>query len=94
MPPEVIADGKPSPAVDIYSLGVISYEMLTGQKPFTAGSPMETMKKILNDTPLPPIELAPGIPSRLNELVLKMMEKNSFERPDAREVLAILVTLR
>ncbi|MGD2091964.1 MAG: two-component regulator propeller domain-containing protein [Candidatus Aminicenantes bacterium] len=94
MPPEVITDGKPSPAVDIYSLGVIAYEMITGQKPFTADGPMETMKKILNDPPIAPIELAPGISPRLNELVLKMIEKNSFDRPDAREVLAILVTLR
>jgi ligand-binding sensor domain-containing protein/tRNA A-37 threonylcarbamoyl transferase component Bud32 len=93
MPPEVVADGKPSPAVDIYSLGVIAYEMLTGQKPFTADSPLETMKKILSDTPIPPIEIIPGISPRLNELVLKMIEKNSIDRPDAREVLAILVTL-
>ncbi len=93
MPPEVIADGKPSPAVDIYSLGVIAYEMLTRRKPFTAESPLETMKKILNDTPIPPIEITPGISPRLNELVLKMIEKNSMDRPDAREVLAILVTL-
>lgn len=94
MPPEVIADGKPSPAVDIYSLGIISYEMLTGQKPFTADSPLETMKKILNDTPIPPIELAPGISPRFNKLILRMIEKDSIDRLDAREVMAILVTLR
>jgi ligand-binding sensor domain-containing protein/tRNA A-37 threonylcarbamoyl transferase component Bud32 len=94
MPPEVISDAKPSTAVDIYSLGIIAYEMLTQSKPFTGDNPMEIMRKILNDTAAPPKEIAPEIPQPLNDLILKMIEKNAANRPSARELLKILVSLR
>ena len=94
MPPEVVSDAAISPAVDIYSLGIIAYEMLTQQKPFTGDKPLSTMRKILNDIPPAPMEINPDVPERLNKLVLRMIEKNPQDRPDAREVLAILVTLR
>ncbi len=93
MPPEVLSNGEISPAVDIYSLGIIAYEMLTRQKPFFAERPLETIQKIINNTPPSPLELNPGIPPRVNTLILQMMEKDPHQRPKARDILAFLAAL-
>lgn len=90
MPPEVIAEGTLSPAVDVYSLGIIGYILLTHQKPFEGEKPIDTMRQIITYTPPAPIELNPGTPSRLNDLVLKMIEKRPESRPTAQQVIEVL----
>lgn len=90
MPPEVLSEGNLSPAVDIYSLGIMAYEMLTRQKPFKDNKPLETIKSILHTTPPPPSALNPHIPLWLNNLVILMMDKIESNRPVALQVLAIL----
>ena len=87
MPPEVVADGVFSPAVDIYSLGVICYKLLTRMLPFRGEKPIETMRQILDYIPPQPRQLNPGIPPELNELVLKMMSKDPLLRPTAQQTL-------
>lgn len=93
MPPEVISEGIPSPAVDVYSLGIISYILLTRQKPFEGDKPVDTMRQIISYTPPAPIELNPEIPHQLNDLVLKMIEKRPESRPPAQQVIKELKQL-
>ena len=90
MPPEVISDGLHSPAADIYSLGVIGYEMLTRSKPFPGDNPVEILNRIVNITPHHPIDTNPLIPHKLNYLILRMIAKDPGHRPDASQVLSIL----
>lgn len=90
MPPEVISDGILSLEVDIYSLGIIGYEMLTRRKPFPAENPAEVLNQIINRKPTHPISINPQTPQKLNYLILKMLEKNPAHRPDAFEVLSTL----
>ncbi|MCP5104248.1 MAG: serine/threonine protein kinase, partial [bacterium] len=94
MPAEVISGGKFSPAVDVYSLGVIGYMMLTRMQPFRGDIPIETMKQIAHRDPIEPIKLAPEIPVQLNDLILKMLDKDPELRPSAAEVREQLLVLR
>ncbi len=93
MPPEVISEGILSPVVDIYSLGVIGYEMLTRRKPFINESAVEILKQIINDEAVKPIEINPLTPPLLNDLILKMLSKDPDDRPDAPRVLALMEQL-
>ena len=65
---------------DIYSFGVVLYEMATGCLPFTGATPSEIARRQVQDTPMPPRALNPGIPIGLEQLILTAMQKN----PDRR----------
>ncbi len=91
MPPEVVSAGEVSHAVDVYSLGIIGYEMLTLERPFAGDNPMETMKKIIHHVPPDPVDLNPEIPIELNRLILWMIDKRPGYRPTANEVLIKLI---
>jgi hypothetical protein len=68
------------PATDIYSLGAILYEMLTGRPPFDAATPAETIALLLRDDPLPPTRLKGGLPRDLTTICLKCLEKSPRKR--------------
>jgi serine/threonine protein kinase len=68
------------PATDIYALGGILYEMLTGRPPFDAGSPAETITQLLNDVPISPARLRPRLPRDLVTICLKCLEKSPHRR--------------
>ncbi len=79
-PEQVKADSNIDYRTDIYSTGIIMYELLTGRLPFDAESPIKIAMMHIENTPVPPSKLNPIIPKGLEEIVLKAMEKNPNDR--------------
>jgi serine/threonine protein kinase/HEAT repeat protein len=77
-----------SSSVDIYSLGVLMYEMFTGQLPFKASNHMAVLKKALEEEPVPPAHINSRISKDLQVIILKSMEKNPRDRYVSSQALA------
>src|SRR5215208_249921 len=90
------AQGQPvSPRSDLYSIGVMLYELLTGRVPFEAESPVTIALKHVSEPPIPPAELNPAIPPALEAVVLRALEKDPARRyADADEFAAALMDAR
>lgn len=78
--PEQASGGAPSPASDVYSLGVILFEMLTGRLPFTSTQPTELARLHRTAIPPSPQALNPTISPALNQIILKVLEKEPSAR--------------
>ncbi len=78
--PEQARGLPPSPASDVYSLGVIAYEMFTGKTPFDAADSVELARKHREEIPVPIRNLRPELPSELEHFVAKALSKESQHR--------------
>src|SRR5712692_5897369 len=64
-----------NPSADVYALGIVMYEMLTGRPPFDGDTPVAVAMQHIQDTPLPPSQLNPNIPPALEEIIMRCLEK-------------------
>jgi len=78
--PELINGAEPDARCDIYSLGVVLYEMVTGRKPFQGDSQYSIMAAHMAGLPVAPSDAAPWMPSPLNDVILKAMAKDPADR--------------
>jgi len=86
MSPEQLLAEPVSDKTDIYSLGLLAHELLTGVGPFQASSPHELIAAYLRDTPQRLSRLRPDVDTELDELVARCLEKDASKRPTADEV--------
>jgi serine/threonine protein kinase len=95
MSPEQAQGIAVSAATDVYSLGVLAFEMLAGRVPFTADTAVALLLKHIYEFPPPIRDIAPGIPSALADLIDSMLGKDPAQRPQMEKaVLASLIAIQ
>ena len=89
--PETIIGLRPDHRGDLYAVGTMLYQLVTGELPFGHGSVAEYWARMVTDTPLPPSDLCPDLPGELDAVVLKLMAREREDRyQSAEEVLEAL----
>src|SRR5207244_3813500 len=91
MAPEQAAGQPLGAQADLFSLGCVLYELLTGKKPFTGPTVMAVLNALATHHPTPPREVEPSVPASLSQLTMRLLEKAPQRRPaSAGEVSAEL----
>ena len=80
MAPEQVEGGRVTAASDIYSLGIVLYEIVTGALPFVGDSPLSTAVKRLKEVPPSPRSLVPGLDSRWDTTILRCLDRDPADR--------------
>jgi tetratricopeptide (TPR) repeat protein len=85
MAPEQLTHGELTPATDVYALGLVMFEMLTGKRPFQGDTPLDSAMKRLTEAPPPPDRLVPGFDPQWGVVILRCLEREPakrYQRPD------------
>jgi serine/threonine protein kinase/predicted ATPase len=93
MSPEQARGDEVTSATDIFSLGLVLYELVTGKHPFNADSPIGMLEAMLSQPPLPLTRINPEVPASLDVLLLQMLQKSPGLRPVATDVERTLAQL-
>jgi len=94
MAPEQAMGGPVGPAADLYALGVVLHELLSGNAPFTGSSALGVLHRHIYEQPVPLRQVRPEVPEPLEELVLRLLGKDPRDRPaNAQEVYQVLAPL-
>lgn len=86
--PEVLMGGAPDERADVFTIGVLAYEMVTGRQPFRAASVPELLGQMLQAKPDPPLLKAAGVPVNLNDAILRAISGSPAYRFESAEALA------
>lgn len=93
--PEQATGDRIGPASDLYSLGIVLYEMLTGEVPYDAEDPVAIIMKHIDGDPRPPKELNPNVPAELDDITTKLLAKKAEDRySDASSLIQDLEKVR
>jgi tRNA A-37 threonylcarbamoyl transferase component Bud32/tetratricopeptide (TPR) repeat protein len=90
MSPEQAAGDEVTGAADVFSLGIVFYELLTHSKPFAGRDRFEVLHRITSVDPVAPARVNPSIPPQVDALIRRMLSKRAADRPSAAEVAAAL----
>lgn len=93
MSPEQTRGERVGPATDLFSLGLVMYELATGRHPFQAPTLPATVVALVHADPAPPSSVRPDLPAAFDRLVLGLLAKDSRQRPLAAAVVAALADL-
>jgi serine/threonine-protein kinase len=87
--PEMIEGRGTEPRSDLYALGVVFFEMLTGRRPFMGDAPFAILKKHSTEEPPPPSSFERAVPPELDAIVLRLLRKEPGDRPSSAEELVV-----
>lgn len=91
MAPEQLEGRSPTPASDVYALGLVAYEMVTGRQPFSGPTPLAAAYQRLDESPPSPRSLAPDLDPGLESVILRCLQRGPAARyANASEVVAVL----